>query len=335
MHVALRTVVVATATALTLVAGPAASSQATEVRPATAAESLRVATFNIQKAQGSKRSWKKRRVALVRTVNDTRPDVLLIQEASTKKWHGVRHIDDVVRVLGGAGYRIASTDYDSCTAGCTRGAHVFFDPARVQLIAPPTGIPAAGMAGLSTIAGVSFGGIQDRNASWAFLRPVGSGRTTLYVSVHLPTEKSAFAESLRLAVARALRPWAEGLIRASGMAGVELVIGGDFNSYQVRQPYGAQQVLGGVGLLDAYAAPVKVNPYFGTINYTKKTRKYKGFPPRPYFYRNIPPTRIDYVFATVPAQVHEVVVFLTRSGKFRNKFRASDHNMVMVTLPLR
>ena len=38
------------------------------------------------------------------------------------------------------------------------------------------------MAGMSTIAGVDFGGTQDRNASYAFLTPVGSARTT---AVHL------------------------------------------------------------------------------------------------------------------------------------------------------
>ena len=41
------------------------------------------------------------------------------------------------------------------------------------------------------------------------------------------------------------------------------------------------------------------------------------------------------MFSTVRALRHEVVLFLKRNGQFVNKFRVSDHNMVMVDLPLR
>ncbi len=331
------TFAVASATAVALMAGPVVTSAQADDRPAPAGQSVRVATYNILKATGAggKRAWTKRRAALTRVVNATTPDVLLIQEASTKKWRGVRHIDDVNRVLWNAGYRITSTDYDSCTAGCTRGAHIFYNPARMRMPALPTGAPASGMAGISTVGLMAFGGVQDRNASWAFLTPADSPRTSLYISVHLPSDKTAFAEELRLAVARQLRPWADGLIQASGLSGVEIVVGGDLNSYELRQPFGAQHALSSAGLIDGYTAPVKVNPNFGTINYTPSTQKYKGFPPKPYFYRYIIPTRIDYVFSTVPAERHEVVLFLKRNGKFMNKYRVSDHNMVMVDLPLR
>ena len=115
---------------------------------------------------------------------------------------------------------------------------------------------------------------------------------------------------------------------------MNLVIGGDFNSYQRRQPHGAQQVLADAGLIDGYSAPVKVNGNYSTVNYTPKTRKFKGFPPRPYFYaRNT--TRIDYIFSSVAPRRHEVVLHLTGNGLFDNAYRASDHNMVMVDLPLR
>lgn len=339
-----RALAVAGATASALLAGTGAISQA--VVPSTvpavvpaevpASEAVRVATFNVLKATNAKgvRSWKKRRVALKRTLRVKKPDVLMVQEASTKKWKGKRHIDDLNRVMGKVGYRITSTDYDSCTAGCTRGAHIFYNPSRMRLTTPPGSVRAGGMAGISTVGRLGFGSVQDRNASWAFLTPVGSKRTSLYISVHLPNNKTAFAEGLRLAVARNLRPWADGLIRASGLSGAQIVIGGDLNSYANRQPYGAQHVLSSAGLIDAYTAPVIANPHYGTINYTPKTKKYKGFPPRPHYYKTNP-TRIDYVFSTVRAQRHEAVVFLKKSGKFKKIYRVSDHNMVLAHLPLR
>jgi endonuclease/exonuclease/phosphatase family metal-dependent hydrolase len=115
---------------------------------------------------------------------------------------------------------------------------------------------------------------------------------------------------------------------------VNIVVSGDFNSYRRRQPNGAQQVLADSGMIDGYAAPVKVNASNSTVNYTPRTRKYKGFPPRPYYYGS-DTTRIDYVFSTVAPQRHEVVLHLHGDGKFDNAYRASDHNMVMVDLPLR
>jgi endonuclease/exonuclease/phosphatase family metal-dependent hydrolase len=334
--VSVRALAVAAATSMSLLAGTLPIAQAAVPRSAPADDAIRVATYNVMKTTRlkAKWSWTKRRVAFVNTVRDASPDVLAVQEANLQRWGGSTHLEDVRGLLGGLGYQITSTDYSQCTLGCTRGAHLFFKPSRMSLATLPSGAPAAGMAGMSTIAQVDFGGTQDRNASYAFLTPVGSARTTLFISVHLPTEKTAQGERLRVAVASRLRPWADELIAGSGLAGVNIVIGGDFNSYQRRQPYGAQQVLASAALIDGYAAPVTVNGNYSTVNYTPKTRKYKGFPPRPYFYRR-DTTRIDYIFSTVAPQRHEVVLHLTSKGKFDNQYRASDHNMVLVDLPLR
>jgi endonuclease/exonuclease/phosphatase family metal-dependent hydrolase len=300
-----------------------------------AAGALRVATFNVAKSTIRTRGfhWGVRRQALVNVVNATRPDVLMVQEANTQKWQGVRHIDDVMGLMGSVGYQIASTAVDNCNPGCTRGAHVFFNPQRMTLAELPSGMAPAGMTGQSNIAGTWAGGIQERATSWAFLRPHGSGRVTLYVSVHLPTQKTGTGEALRLAIANRLHPWAAELVRASGLARAELVIGGDFNSYDRRQPNGAQQVLRNVGLLDGWLAPEKINANYSTVNLTPSTKKFKGFPPRPYFYKQNT-TRIDYVFATVPPLRHEVFLRFNGDGTIDNAFRASDHNMVLVDLPL-
>jgi endonuclease/exonuclease/phosphatase family metal-dependent hydrolase len=331
-----RTLAVAAATAMSLLAGGVTVAQASAPRSAPADDVIRVATYNVMKTTrlASKWSWSKRRQALVNTVRDAAPDVLLVQEVNTQRWGGSTHVEDVRGLLGGLGYQIASSDYTQCTAWCTRGAHVFFNSSRMALTAPLTGAPAAGMAGMSAIAGVDFGGTQDRNVAYAFLTPRGSTRTTLYISTHLPTEKTAEGERLRVAVASALRPWANALIAGSGLGAVHIAIGGDFNSYERRQPYGAQAVLANSGLIDGFVAPVKVNANYSTVNITPKTRKFKGFPPRPYFYKQNT-TRIDYIYSTVPAQRHEVVLHLTAKGRFDNRYRASDHNMVLVDLPLR
>lgn len=336
MYGSARTLAVAAVAAVSLLAGTVPIAQASTPRSAPADDVIRAATYNVMKTTRlkAKWSWSKRRQALLNTVRDTSPDVLMVQEANLQRWGGSTHLEDVRGLLGSLGYQITSTDYSQCTLGCTRGAHVFFRPSRMSLATPPTGAPAAGMAGMSTIAGIDFGGTQDRNASYAFLTPLGSSRTTLFISAHLPTEKTAEGERLRVAVASALRPWADSLIAGSGLGGVNIAIGGDFNSYQRRQPYGAQQVLANNGLIDGFAAPVKVNGNYSTVNYTPKTRKYKGFPPRPYFYGR-DTTRIDYIFSTVAPHRHEVVLHLTGDGKFDNNYRASDHNMVMVDLPLR
>jgi endonuclease/exonuclease/phosphatase family metal-dependent hydrolase len=310
----------------------------TTVRAAAVSDgALRVATYNIAKTtlRGGKWAWANRRVALVNAVAAASPDVLLIQEANTQLWNGVKHIDDVRGLLGSIGYQIASEDYESCTPGCTRGAHVFFNPTKVSVSAVPNPAAAVGMTALSVIAGAWDGSIQDRAVSWAFLTPRGSSRPALYVSVHMPTQKNGTAEALRVAIASRLRAWAGEIIQWSGLPSAEIVIGGDFNSYDRRQPAGAQAVLRSAGLIDGFAAPEKANANFGSVNYAPKINKYKGFPPRPYFYGRIDPCRIDYIFSSVPPLRHEIFLRLQADGTFDNAFRVSDHNMVLVDLPLR
>ncbi|HEX6886728.1 MAG TPA: endonuclease/exonuclease/phosphatase family protein [Candidatus Nanopelagicales bacterium] len=329
------------ATPMATSAAPAPAGAATPALAAPRADgpipgAIRVGTFNIAKSTIGYRgfTWAVRRGALVNVVAAARPDVLAIQEANTQVWRGVRHIDDVVNLLGSVGYRIASTDVDACNPGCTRGAHIFFNPDRMSLATLPNPrMPAAGMTGQSNVAGTWLPGVQERAVSWAFLTPRGSTRTTLYVSVHMPTQQHGTGEALRVAIANRLLPWASELVARSALPQADLVIAGDFNSFDRRQPQGAQQVLRAAGLLDGWLAPEKVNANYSTVNTTPKTRKYKGFPPGPYFYKR-DTTRIDYIFSTATPLRHEVFLRLTGDGKFDNAFRASDHNLVMVDLPL-
>lgn len=307
-------------------------------RAAVPADSLRVAAYNICKSTcgSGPFAWLHRRTALVREVRWADPDVLALQEATTRKWLGVRHIDDVRRLLAPAGYQAASLNFKGCPKGCSKGAHVFYKTAKLKVAKLPSDatVAAAGMTSLSAVGRTRFGSFQDRGVSWAFLTPRSSSRTTLYLSVHLTTQKTPAGERLRLAVAQNLRGFAERLISRSGLSRVPIVVAGDFNSFQRRQPNGAQTIMARTGFYDGFRAPVKANADIGTVNYAPKINKYRGFPPAPYRYKKNT-TRIDYVFSTVAPKRHEVVVRLDSRGRFDNAFRASDHNMVMVDLPLR
>ena len=56
---------------------------------------------------------------------------------------------------------------------------------------PDVGLGLVGVRRGAAVVGPPFGGVQDRAVSWAFLSRNESDRVTMYVSVHLPTEKSA------------------------------------------------------------------------------------------------------------------------------------------------
>lgn len=320
-----------------LAATPAPAGSSGAIGTYTVSDSaLRVATYNVLKVNSGKGQfvWANRRAALQRTVATIAPDILAVQEANTQKWNGMRHIDDVMNVLGAVGYQIASADFTGCPLTCTRGAHIFYNPARARLAElPGSTVPVAGMVGMSVIGQIGLGPIQDRAVSWAFMSPMGSDRVTLVISVHLATEKNALGEAARVGVAARLRPWADSMIAASGRP-AEIVIAGDFNSYDRRQPLGAQRILADSGLINSYNAPVRVNGDIGSVNMAPKIAKFKGFPPAPYRYR-ANTTHIDYVFSTVAPLRHEVVAFLLPDGSFDNAYRASDHNMVVADLPLR
>ncbi len=55
--------------------------------------------------------------------------------------------------------------------------------------------------------------------SWAFLTPRGSTRPTLYVSVHMVTQKTALGEHLRVATAKRMRALTKTLVARSGAQG--------------------------------------------------------------------------------------------------------------------
>ncbi len=296
--------------------------------------SLSVATYNVCKVScmGGRFTWATRRKAIARTVAAADPAVLAVQEAPTLPWRGTTQWADLTRVLSGRGYRPTSTR-DGCSSGCTRGAHLYFDPDRVRLYR--TQHRPTGMESQRRLSGAQWGGIQDRNLSWAYLQDIASGAVFLAVSLHLPNEKTTQGEWLRKRTAAGVVAFTRQLNARRGLAGTPVIVMGDLNSYASRQPQGAQQILYDGGFVDAFDADQRTNAHYPTANYTPATRHWNGFPPSPFRYSGWA-SRIDYILASegVRPRSYEVFLKLRANGRFNNRYRGSDHNLVRAELSL-
>ena len=193
---------------------------------------------------------------------------------------------------------------------------------------------STGMVSQEEMSGVDWGGIQDRNLSWAFMRHIATGKVFLMLSLHLPNEKTATGEQARRAVAGNLPAWAAALSSSLGLPDIPVVVGGDLNSYKERQPSGAQAILGDAGYSDGFAAGERVNERYATINKNGVINsRFGGWPAKPYKY-NRPGTRIDYVFAKGVTPVRYELFLRLRGDAFDERYRASDHNPVVTTWAL-
>jgi hypothetical protein len=109
---------------------------------------------------------------------------------------------------------------------------------------------------------------------------------------------------------------------------------GDLNSFAARQPRGAQWVFEQAGFIDSFRAARRINARYPTANYTPLTRQWDGFPPEPQKYARAA-SRIDYILGRNGVMPLRYEVFLTlRNGRFDNRFRGSDHNLVLASLAL-
>jgi endonuclease/exonuclease/phosphatase (EEP) superfamily protein YafD len=191
------------------------------------------------------------------------------------------------------------------------------------------------MLSQAEVSGLDWGGIQDRNISWAFLRHLATGRVVLVVSLHLPNEKTQLGEQVRRAVATNLPAWAYDLTRSLGLPDIPVIVAGDLNSYQARQPGGAHAILARSGYTDGFAARDRINERYATVNKNGVINaRFGGWPGAPYKY-NRPGTRIDYVFARgLQPLRYELFLRLRGDGSFDERYRASDHNPVIVNWAL-
>jgi endonuclease/exonuclease/phosphatase family metal-dependent hydrolase len=305
---------------------------ASPTRAASGQTEVTFATYNICKIEcaSGRFSWPNRRQSMVRNILAADPDVLAVQEADL----GDDHWLDVRRLLRPGGYAIANTDVGDCTGAC--GAHIFYRTSEIELVSI-SGVPTSGMVSQRSLTpGAPWGAIkQDRTLSWALLRDKAGGAEFLAISIHLPNEKSGKGEQVRVAVAGAVSAWVERQAGRLGRPGIPTIVMGDLNSYDNRQPRGAQYVFRQAGFADAEDARARSHVSYSTVNTSTATAEYGGFPPRPPQYQP-EGAKLDHIMAagTPRAARWEVFLKLRPDGQFDERYRASDHNLVRAVIPI-
>ncbi len=282
------------------------------------APAITVATYNICKRTcGSGRyDWRHRRSAVARSIAASGADVVAVQEAAGT-------VRQVASRLRSRGYALVTTSTDGCGRGCTQDSFVFV---RTSTVAPL----GQGGTTLSAISGLAWSGTFDRGWSWSYLVHRASGTRFLVASVHLPNGKNSAMEQLRRASAGGVVTTLRSNAAARGLAGIPTIIAGDLNSFSRRQPRGAQHVLKQAGFRDVHSAPDRRNAKVPTVNVTGRYRN--PFPARPFRFRN--PARLDYVMFDRGTPLHYEVFLRLRNGRFDDRYRGSDHNMVLGTVRL-
>ncbi|CAB4334030.1 unannotated protein [freshwater metagenome] len=297
---------------------------------------LTFATFNIAKPNNtSVPAWKKRREAIGRTINESNSDVIGLQEATARRvvgegGKGMTHWQDVQAMAKAGGYVSTNPEVNACSSGsCIHSAHILFKADKVKQVDLPGEIPSAGQGRLTDIVdGLKYA--KKREFSWAYLEGLNGTGSFLAISVHLNNEKNARGKKDRELVGKAITAWAEKLNKSSGMEGVPMILMGDFNSYDNREPKGMLYELAADGWLDSFEAPTNEFKFFGdayTTSYTKGNRS--GWPKRPI--TSSDPVRIDYIMYRgefLHADAYQVALRLNDDGTFDNNYRGSDHMMV-------
>lgn len=301
---------------------------------------LTFATFNIAKPNNTAvPAWKKRREAIGRTINESNSDVIGLQEATQIRVVGeggarMTHWQDIQAMSAAGGYVPTTTEVDTCQPNsCIHSAHILYKADKVKQVDLPEGIPSAGQGRLTDIVdGLRYA--KTREFSWAYLEGLNGTGVFLAVSLHLNNEKNARGKKDRELVGAAFTKWAEDLNKASGLEGVPMILMGDFNSYDNREPKGMLFELAEDGWLDSFNAPTNEYKFFGdayTTSYTGGNRS--GWPKRPI--TSSDPVRIDYVMYKgefLHADAYQVALRLNDDGTFDNNYRGSDHMMVQAII---
>jgi endonuclease/exonuclease/phosphatase family metal-dependent hydrolase len=301
---------------------------------------LTFATFNIAKPTNtSVPSWKKRREAIGRTINESNSDVIGLQEATGIRVVGeggvrMRHWEDIKAMSAPAGYVSTNAEENTCdSSSCINSAKILFKADKVKQVELPNDMPSAGQGRLSDIAdGLRYA--KNREFSWAYLEGLNGTGTFLAINVHLNNEKNARGKKDRELVGNELTKWADELNEARGLTAVPMVLMGDFNSYDNREPKGMLFELAEEGWIDSFSAPTNEFKFFGdayTTSYTGGNRS--GWPKRPI--TSSDPVRIDYVMYKgefLQADAYQVALRLNEDGTFDNNYRGSDHMMVQAII---
>jgi endonuclease/exonuclease/phosphatase family metal-dependent hydrolase len=347
-------------------AGIAAAGITAPAVSAAPATQLTVASFNVCKGgpDGTQAacaapapSWSVRRDRVVNVIRASGADVIGLQEVTNNPTpNGAKTMrDDVKAILAPAGYGTPTFDADGPDNDCKRPrdsngqlagpnpcentAMITFNTATVQ---------QAGAAGIAMAGNISPGldnaasqPSAPRSVAWAFLKK--GGVPFLAISAHTAATKDAIHEASRVAFAAGLNSWASNKIASAGLpAETPVVLMADLNSFDKRQPNGAQKVFRDNGWMDAFNAPKRTNIRYSTINYTATaTGDAQGFPRKPAVTKKTKrnkvgaATRIDYIFTrNAPVVSYEVVMHLNADGSFNQDFQASDHQMIKASIQI-
>lgn len=272
--------------------------------------------------------------ALQRTVAVTTPDVLALQEVEVRDGSFLQ----VERLLRGVGYAAADPGIAArCDGKCE--SHVFFRTATMDLAQSPTG---SGPVLRGNVAVTALApGARGNPAGYALLEHRASGALIMTVSLHMEkqfgTGGNGPDDRARNAAATGLAHWTSAQASRVGVPGVTTVLAGDYNSYLRKMPRGPQRVLQRLGFVDTdRAARTRLGNRFATVNKVPMDARWRGFPPRPRRFVSGGP-RIDAILVRNGGAVlrHQVYVRVTRTGRFDEGYRASDHNLVLATMRLR
>ncbi len=298
-----------------------------------AGKSLVFATWNVCKidCDAPAPSWDVRRDRVARTISESGADVLSVNEATDWAYGSRTQWEDIQAITSSAGYISPRIQDDQCERrGCTHTARLMYKSSSVRQLDFGT-LPSAGYWRVGDIAkDVTFD--FDRQVAWAFLEGANGTGPFFVVGVHLSTDKSPAGEQHRIAFGRAATGWAQAMLASRGMPGAPVILMGDLNSIETRQPNGVQKVLASSGWKDAIYAPKRKNTDINSVNYSDVSRT--GWPSRPLRNRYRLASRIDYIVfrGPVKATTYEVVAHLNPNGTFNKAYQGSDHQMVRATL---
>ena len=276
-------------------------------------------------------SWDVRRDRVGRVIAASGADVMAVNEATNNRIGSRTQWDDIRALVDGAGYSSPVIQDDRCSrTDCDNTARLLFKRSSVAQLDFGPAVPSAGSWPIGDIA-PAIAAYPARQVTWAYLTGRDGAGAFLAISAHLTNDKSSSGEQHRVAFGRALTGWTAAMNAERGLDGAPVILMGDLNSFDARQPRGVQRVLRGAGWKDAHSAPRRRNIDVNTVNYDISTA---GWPVKPIRNATGVASRIDYILYRGPVRAtsYEVVVHLLPNGRYDPAFQGSDHNMVRATL---
>lgn len=285
----------------------------------TATPSLRVLSYNVNKASNSSHPWEERRDAVVANILQQAPDVLGLQEAVPNKVIGADGVEvpqyqDLMDRLGSR-YALAVRKGSS-------GTKLAYDTSRLSVV-------DAGTKALTTL------GDKTRYAVWAIFKDQRSRKSFFALNTHL--EPGSTAEEYNTARVTQAQEVLQLIEEKSD--GLPVVVTSDLNSARTAKPNGPYLTLTEAGLVDPvnnvaaswttgrdataeHVVDLAYNSYNGYETRARRTSYPIG-------------THIDGIFTDPRIRVAEYrqVVSLDQSGNFVGTI-PSDHNALVATIHL-